>query len=180
MPTLFLHSAKGGQGCSTTASILAVLSSKLTPTVLVAHADDDPYLVIGVRVPSTRTPITSLTVRDSYRSDLPDNVTQIVDVGITEDFWNESGRHVMVVRNCYLALRRTLKALEGRNADLALVLSEPERALTTRDVESVLGVPVTEVPFLPALARMVDAGLIGTGRLPPFRDLDRQVFGVSS
>jgi hypothetical protein len=48
---------------------------------------------------------------------------------------------------------------------------EPGRALTRRDVEEVLGVPVrAEVDVDPAVARAVDAGLLAS-RLP--RALER-------
>jgi len=46
------------------------------------------------------------------------------------------------------------------------LVTEPDRALTRTDVEDVLGVPVrAEVPWAPAIARAVDAGLLTT-RLP--------------
>jgi MinD-like ATPase involved in chromosome partitioning or flagellar assembly len=71
---------------------------------------------------------------------------------------------LLVVRPCYLALRRAV-ALGGR-ADGVVLLVEPGRALGRRDVESVLGAPVVaEVPVEPSLARAVDAGLLAT-RIP--------------
>lgn len=71
---------------------------------------------------------------------------------------------LLVVRPCYLALRRAV-ALGGRTDGVVLV-SEPGRALGRHDVESVLGAPVVaEVPVEPSLARAVDAGLLAT-RIP--------------
>jgi hypothetical protein len=84
-----------------------------------------------------------------------------------------------VLRPCYLALRRALEA-PVRPTGIVLV-SEPGRSLQRRDVEDVLGVPVwAEVPLEPAVARAVDAGLLGA-RLPrPFeRGLERALAAVA-
>jgi cellulose biosynthesis protein BcsQ len=71
---------------------------------------------------------------------------------------------VLVVRPCYLALRRAQRA--PIRPSRVVVVTEPMRALTTPDVEAVLGVPIlVEVPSDPAVARAVDAGLLAT-RLP--------------
>ena len=80
-----------------------------------------------------------------------------------------AGLSLLVLRPCYLALRRALAA-PIRPSGVVLV-SEPRRSLTSRDVEEVLGVPVrAEVAWDPAVARCVDAGLLG-GRVP--RALER-------
>ncbi len=76
---------------------------------------------------------------------------------------------LLVVRPCYVALRRALAA-PLRPSGIVLV-SEPGRALGPRDVEDVLGVPVrAEVTVEASVARAVDAGLL-TSRLP--RSLER-------
>jgi hypothetical protein len=78
-------------------------------------------------------------------------------------------RSLLVLRPCFLALRRAIAA-PMRPSGVVLV-AEPERALCRRDVEDVLGVPVVaEVPHDPRIARAVDAGLLAS-RLP--RVLDR-------
>jgi hypothetical protein len=47
-----------------------------------------------------------------------------------------------------------------------VLVTEPGRALGARDVERAIGAPVVaEVPYDPAVARAVDAGLLAT-RLP--------------
>jgi hypothetical protein len=73
---------------------------------------------------------------------------------------------MLVVRECYLALRRAAAApLVGRSFGL-VVLQEPGRALGPADVAQVLGRPVTaRVPVRSAVARAVDAGVLPT-RLP--------------
>jgi MinD-like ATPase involved in chromosome partitioning or flagellar assembly len=69
-----------------------------------------------------------------------------------------------VVRPCYVALRRALRA-PVRPSGVVLV-TEPGRSLGRRDVESVLGAPVrAEIELDPLVARAVDAGLLAT-RLP--------------
>jgi MinD-like ATPase involved in chromosome partitioning or flagellar assembly len=69
-----------------------------------------------------------------------------------------------VVRSCYVALRRALRA-PVRPSGVVLV-TEPGRSLGRRDVENVLGAPVrAEIELDPLVARAVDAGLLAT-RLP--------------
>jgi MinD-like ATPase involved in chromosome partitioning or flagellar assembly len=71
---------------------------------------------------------------------------------------------LLVVRPCFLALRRALVA-PVRPTGVVFV-SEAGRALGSRDVEELLGVPVrARIECLPEVARMVDAGLL-TSRLP--------------
>jgi MinD-like ATPase involved in chromosome partitioning or flagellar assembly len=71
---------------------------------------------------------------------------------------------LLVTRPCYLALRRAQRA--PIRPSRIVVVAEPLRALSTPDVEAVLGVPVlVEVPNDPAIARAVDAGLLRS-RLP--------------
>jgi hypothetical protein len=73
-------------------------------------------------------------------------------------------RSLIVVRPCYLALRRAVQ--RPGLATAAVVVHEPGRALGVSDVERALGVRVVaEVPWDPGIARAVDAGLLST-RLP--------------
>ncbi len=75
-----------------------------------------------------------------------------------------ASQSLLVVRPCYLALRRAL-ATPVRPSGL-VVVEEPGRALDAADVEDILGVPViASVTHDPAVARAVDAGLLAT-RLP--------------
>jgi hypothetical protein len=71
---------------------------------------------------------------------------------------------LLVVRPCFLALRRALLAPVRPSG--VVLLNEPGRALGGRDVEELLGVPVrARIDCLPEVARMIDAGLL-TSRLP--------------
>jgi hypothetical protein len=76
---------------------------------------------------------------------------------------------LLVLRPCYLALRRALAA-PVRPSGVVLI-SETGRALGRRDVEEVLGVPVrAEIAIDETVARAVDAGLLAR-RIP--RSLER-------
>lgn len=82
---------------------------------------------------------------------------------------------LLVLRPCYLALRRALAA-PVRPSGVILVM-EGGRSLGRRDVEDVLGVPVRgEVAVDGAVARAVDAGLLAR-RVP--RTLERALRAVA-
>ncbi len=75
-----------------------------------------------------------------------------------------AARSLIIVRPCYLALRRAMR-LPGL-ATGTVVVHEPGRGLGTGDVECALGVPVVaEIAWDPGIARAVDAGLLAH-RLP--------------
>ena len=75
-----------------------------------------------------------------------------------------AGLSLLVLRPCYLALRRALTA--PVEASAVVLVGEPQRALQQRDVEDVLGLRVrAAIPWRPAIATAVDAGLLGR-RLP--------------
>jgi len=68
---------------------------------------------------------------------------------------------VVVVRGCYLTLRRAVHSpLTARAAGIAFV-DEPGRALGASEAHDVLDLPVlVRVPVRPAIARAVDAGVL--------------------
>ncbi len=72
--------------------------------------------------------------------------------------------NLLVTRPCYLALR--LAAASGVQPSGIVLVGEPGRALTARDIERAVGAPVVaELHYDPAVARAVDAGLLAA-RLP--------------
>ena len=82
-----------------------------------------------------------------------------------------ASQSLLVLRPCYLALRRAARA-PLRPSGVVLV-DEPGRSLGPADVTSALGVPVRAVvPCNAGVARAVDAGLLA-GRRP--RSLERAV-----
>jgi len=95
----------------------------------------------------------------------------VVDCGRADDAASRavvevSDLSVVVVRPCYLALRRAAGDELVTSASGVVVVEEPGRALGTREVADVLGVPVlASVPVRAAIARVVDAGVL-VARLP--------------
>ena len=83
-----------------------------------------------------------------------------VDAGtriIGDDMSQRAQRNILVTKPCYLSLRR---ATFVRRPSHVVVVNESGRALTSKDVESVLAVPViATIPADPAVSRAVDAGL---------------------
>jgi hypothetical protein len=90
---------------------------------------------------------------------------------------------IVVVRGCYLALRRAVRLEVTANVAGAVFVDEGGRALGAHDVASVLGVPVLATVSLRATtARAVDAGVLST-RLPdalarPAREVLRRIGGL--
>ncbi len=107
------------------------------------------------------------------------HTTSVIDCGSIADdaalaIAASASRSLMIVRPCYLALRRALAAPIRPSAVVLIV--EEQRTLAPEDVEDVLGVPVIAVPCDPVIARAVDAGLLAS-RLP--RPLDRALRGAA-
>ena len=89
---------------------------------------------------------------DLGRADIPLALRKIVDTCY------------LVTRPCYLALRRAVD-LETAFSGV-IVVNEPDRVLTSRDVESVLKLKcVAESPYTSEISRRVDSGLLKS-RLP--------------
>ncbi len=93
--------------------------------------------------------------------------TVVIDAGVGEPhdaLWDVAQHSLLVVRGCYLALRRTARLL--RKPDGVVLISEPGRALRRPDVEAVSGTAVVaQLEWDPVVARSVDAGLLA-GRVP--------------
>ena len=70
---------------------------------------------------------------------------------------------IAVIRACYLGVRRLVD--EGRGDSRVVLIEEPGRALSHRDVASAVGRVDAALPWDPAVARVVDAGLLAT-RVP--------------
>jgi len=91
----------------------------------------------------------------------------IIDAGCgipSPDLLAHATSSLLVTRPCYLSLRRAA-GLSAKPTGIVLI-NETGRALGKRDVEAVVGAPVTaEITFDAAIARAVDAGLLAS-RLP--------------
>ncbi len=101
-------------------------------------------------------------VVDCGRLDAAEAATSAVAVGAT--LACAATHSLLVVRPCYLALRRAV-AMPFRPSGV-VVVDEVGRCLTPHDVEAVLEVPVVAtVPHDVAVGRSVDAGVLAS-RLP--------------
>ncbi len=68
---------------------------------------------------------------------------------------------ILVIRPCYLALRRAVQAPALLHTHGIVMVDEPGRALGAREIRDVLGVPVlARVAWRSAIARAADAGLV--------------------
>jgi hypothetical protein len=89
-----------------------------------------------------------------------------LDAPVLEAFAEVAGPQVLVLRGCYLALRRASRHPGLQNVAAVVLIDEHGRSLGTRDVEDVLGVPVAAtITARSAIARAVDAGVLGI-RMP--------------
>ena len=117
-----------------------------------------------------------------------DSRTTVVDVGVLgpppapalEALIEVADASIVVVRSCYLALRRAVRLDATARATGAVLVEESGRSLAARDIADVLGVPViASVPVRASVSRAVDAGVL-TSRLPdalarPMRELTRRL-----
>jgi len=89
-----------------------------------------------------------------------------LDAPGTHAFAEVSGIGIVVVRGCYLGLRRAVRHPAIGDAVGAVLIDEHGRSLARPDIEDVLGVPVlATIPARTSIARAVDAGVLPT-RLP--------------
>jgi hypothetical protein len=95
----------------------------------------------------------------------------VCDLGRLDDpaaraFAEVAGPGIIVVRGCYLGLRRAVRHPAIVDAVGAILIDEHGRSLGAPDVEDVLGIPVlASIPARTSIARAVDAGVLPT-RLP--------------
>jgi hypothetical protein len=93
--------------------------------------------------------------------------------------------NVVVVRGCYLALRRAIHHELLARSTHAILIDEHGRSLGAHDVEDVLGVPVAAtIEARGAVARAVDAGTLAA-RMPdalarPLRHALAKIGGIGT
>jgi hypothetical protein len=131
----------------------------------------DLSLVPYGRTPSVLAPEVAAEAGASLAVALRDGPLTIVDAGVPETavaraLVEVADASLVVVRECYLALRRAAASSLTARACGLVVIQEPGRSLGPADVAQVLGRPVTaRIPLRVATARAVDAGVLPT-RLP--------------
>ena len=155
--TINFYSDKGGVGLTTIAAAAAMQRSLKLPTVLSVPDRgelSDVAAALGLSTPYEGETLVSGDL--SVAIDAPD-----ADIAIGYD---AGGTDVLVTRACYLALRRS--AASNRKADSIVLLTEPGRCLSARDVEGALGSKVVAtIETDPTVARAIDAGLL-SARMP--------------
>lgn len=165
MRTIIYYSLKGGVGTSVTAAVTAMYAAKAGDRTILCGRED-VFAVVGVAKPETGVAVDvkpGLTVCVGNPEGLANDAdTVIYDAG-TSSFGNilvdnPDATTIMVVRNCYLALRA---AVQATTPDEYVCIMEPERSLDRASVEDVLSfAPVTFVEHSTSVARKVDAGLL--------------------
>jgi MinD-like ATPase involved in chromosome partitioning or flagellar assembly len=128
-------------------------------------------LVPRGRTPRVLEPVAAAESGAALAVALRDGPLTVVDAGVPDTAASRalvevSDLALMVVRECYLALRRAASSSLTPRAFGLVVVQEPGRSLGPADVAQVLGRPVlARIPWRAAVARAVDAGVLPT-RLP--------------
>lgn len=166
---------KGGQGTSLVAAAFALQVAESMATLLRTHDPEDTLALLGM--PTSAATMgriedgelaqvnNRLWVTDTDGEHDDGQLHTVWDLGTNPSAERiEPGALYLVIRPCYLALRKALQA--PVEADGIVLVGEPQRALQKADVEDVLGIKVmTTIPWRPAIATAVDAGLLAR-RLP--------------
>ena len=172
--TITVLGARGGSGASTVAAILALFGRVMVPTELVT----DDMVLTSAHLGVTTPPGEGGEVLDRLSlTTAPTGERQLTVIDAGQLHQGRLGprrpreRRVAVLRGpCYLAMR-TLHAADIGGVEGVILVVEPGRALTERDVTDVLGTDViATVPATPALARAIDAGTLAQ-RVTADRDL---------
>jgi len=180
--TISLSGARGGQGTSTTAAALALLATRRGRRVELV-ADDVPAMraLLGMTSDDDLDPDEEVEVVAGLtlcRTPSGDAALVISDRAMTEGAETPSGgpreRTLVVLRGpCYLSLRTTIDARD--RIDGIVVVREPGRSITNRDLTEITQLPVVaETTVTPNVARTIDAGVLPTTvhRRPEFAALD--------
>ncbi|MDQ3643161.1 MAG: hypothetical protein M3450_17275, partial [Actinomycetota bacterium] len=186
--------ARGGQGTTTVATVIAAFAARHRQTTLVSTRPDDVCALTGTLTPpkwfsptlicpnmsvaAARQPADS----SGDHSGQDDASVVVSDLGRLSDLSDDQAGHHhadacrwLVVRGpCYVSLRAAID--HPWRPDGIVLLVEPGRPLSGADVTDVLGAPiVAQVPVEAAVARAIDAGLLlaRLDRLSAFLGLSR-------
>lgn len=165
MTTTTFVGAKGGVGTSTVAVLHALELARTAPVYLsaaTAAGIEDLACLLGLPTPGPATDVTvvpGLTLGQQARRP----IHTVIDAG-TDTFTDHPGEVYLVMRNDYLSIRRAVCSAPAATG--IVLVAEPHRALTRRDIEDVLALPiVAEITLSSEVARAIDAGLLAiTGR----------------
>ena len=156
--------ARGGQGTSTIAAVLAMFAAEHRTTRLSSTEPAAIAALLGLPPPDADQ-IVPVRVIDQLEltTEPEEGVLTVADVGRIDQLPGkiDGGISIVVVRGaCYLALRSVVAAT-GPKPDGIILMRELGRSLTARDVAYITGVPViAQIPVTAAVARTIDAGLL--------------------
>jgi hypothetical protein len=157
--------ARGGQGTSTVAAVIAAFAAGHRPARLAATEPDAVAALLGLSAPASRDP-RPIPVTDMLQlgdGPIDDDILTVVDAGRVDQLPapTDNGISLVVVRGpCYLALR-SLPSIGGPRPDGIVLVREAGRSLTARDVADIAGVAViAQVDVTSTVARAIDAGLL--------------------
>lgn len=185
------RSVKGGSGTTVTSAALGLLlATRYRGGGYVVDLNGDLPAALGLVEPHTDSPCDvnaslQLLPRGGTRRGRPHdidwaalaeevtalNAPVVIDAGslvVGPELLDVTTLSVLVIRPCYLALRRASHFIHRDDFRLngVIVVNEEGRALTPKDVSTVLRLPVrATINIDPAVARAVDAGLLGS-RIP--------------
>lgn len=156
--------AKGGVGTSSFTVALALAAVNDGKRVCIIGDTADAAAIIGL----AHKPADGMALDVVPRLDLFDNMPpdrwmedHQYDLVLSADPDLPHDTRLLVIRGCYLALRRAVTSDIAADADAAVLFMEKERALGKPDVEDVLGIPVmVTVPVQPSVARAIDSGTL--------------------
>ncbi len=166
MHKLTFVGAKGGVGTTTVACGVALQAEATSYHVTLVGDQHDICTVLGAVANDSGYPkwlrdqlvVVSPDHLDGYLGyNAPARTLIIHDAGTLATY--DGPAHVLVTRNCYLALKRSMGA-HLRGIQRVFMLSEAGRALSDLDAAEVLGLPVSSMDTSPELARSIDAGLL--------------------
>lgn len=164
-----LAGTKGGVGTTATACSLAAFLSDYRPVHIDGLSPDQIGAYMGIS--STPEDGTELGRGLWYwtESDPDGDGVHISDCGTFADVlasgsaspWWRAQFCLAVTERSYAAVRAGIREdTLLRSASFVLVVSDPHRSLSPRDVHSALERPIIQIPFGPAIQRNHDAGLI--------------------
>lgn len=164
--TIAFTGAKGGQGTTTVAAATAVLAAGHAPTTLVTPEPSDAATLLGLPGPADGGPV-QITPTLWLSSEAVEGTAVAIMDGPPVPAADE--RYLVLRGPCYLALAAALR--HDSPPDGIVLLHEPGRSLTARDVTEVTGIPVVaQVAVSDVVARAIDAGLL-LARLHHLADL---------
>lgn len=162
------YSSKGGSGCSTVAATVAAMLARSSKVLLIdASRQRDLHLVLGLErydITSLRPVSDSLTYANLHPAqvwgdDFYDHL--VIDYGTTTPtLYGHVDSSTLVTRLGFLHVYSAFTRLHTTHV---VVVEEPDCALTTSDLARAIGFAehdMITVPFDPAVARAVDAGLL--------------------